>query len=401
MERYLPNMPDDATHPALRPSDGIEDFLARSAAGSKTIAFYRDELWRLERRLGAPLATASQRQLTALKAELRTAKSGAGRCRMLRTFYRAVGRPDAVEILKLKRGQSRLDPNEILTIVEVNAMIAAANSLRDRAFITVLWETGSRVTEVCALNVGNVNEFVTKENGGKQFLQVFFPTVKVKGEEHSSLLVEGVGHVMAWLKAYAPDREGLPMFPSARGGPAARLTKDGAEALVRKTAERAGIRKHITPHSFRHARATHLLRIGVPEAQVKKLLGWRPNSPMLGRYSHLVDRDAYAALLRAHGLEPPKPETHESLIAADAELKPVLPIVSFPRQRGPALVDLPLEDQARLIAKAIAEDQEQRPHARPWWEDDANAKEVFEDVKRLRQELRDELQRIRESRGGA
>ncbi len=362
-----PSVRHSARLPADRPSDGIEEFLARSAAGQRTLAFYRDDLWRLERRLGVPLAEASVRQLTALKSELRAMKSGPGRCRMLRTFYRSAGRQDAVEALKLKRTQSRLNPNEILTLPEVNTMIAAAKSLRDRAFLVVLWETGSRVSEVCALDVGDVKVLESKENGGKRFLQVFFRTVKVKGEEHASLLVEGTDHVLAWLKAYAPDRETVPLFPSSRGGPLARMTKDGAERLIAKTAARAGVKKHITPHSFRHARATHLLRIGVPEAQVKALLGWRPNSPMLGRYSHLVDRDAYAALLRAHGLEPPEPPTRERLVAAEGELKPVLPIVSFPGTR--AWVSLPAEKQAELIAKALRADESSRPG--PAWGADA------------------------------
>jgi len=84
---------------------------------------------------------------------------------------------------------------------------------------------------------------------------------------------------------------------------------------------------------FRHSRTTHLLRIGVPEVQVAKLLGWR-TTRMLERYAHLVSRDAYAALLRAHGYEPPKAATHESLMSAEGELRPVVPIVPAPSPKA-------------------------------------------------------------------
>ena len=142
----------------------------------------------------------------------------------------------------------------------------------------------------------------------------------------------------AWLKAYAPSSHDAPLFPSARGH-GIRLTKDGAERLVAAAAKRAGIPKRVYPHLLRHSRATHLLRIGVPEAQVKQLLGWKPNSPMLGVYSHLVNRDAYAALLRAHGLEPPEAPENGALVASEGELRPVVPLVRAPP--GPRADALP------------------------------------------------------------
>lgn len=150
----------------------------------------------------------------------------------------------------------------------------------------------------------------------------------MKGEEHSSLMVEGGEHVRAWLVAYRPSSRDAPLFPSGRGN-GIRLTRDGAEKLVIKTAERAKIGKRVYCHLVRHSRTTHLLRIGVPEAQVAKLLGWR-STRMLARYSHLVDRDAYASLLRAHGFEPPEPVKIERLATAEGELRPVLPIVPAP-----------------------------------------------------------------------
>ena len=163
-------------------------------------------------------------------------------------------------------------------------------------------------------------------------------------------------HVKAWLRAHPDPRPDAPLFVSARGG---HLNRNTAEKIVKRTAARAGIGKRVYPHLFRHSRCTHLLRIGVPEAQVKKLLGWKPNSPMLARYAHLVDRDAYAALLRAHGLEPPEPPKHGALVAAEGELRPVVPMVLGPHTgKTPAQIPPELEQlvrQAQAIDPATLE----------------------------------------------
>src|SRR2546427_8434300 len=179
-------MPPKPGHRAHGRADAltIDGYLARSGAGESTIAFYRDELSRFERRIGAPLGLAPTKALEALKSELRRSKSGPTRCRLLRQFYTAAEQPDHADIFRLKRTSAKISPEEILTLPEVNEMLKAARSLRDRAFLAVLWETGVRVSEVLSLNVADVQELVMKENGGKAFITLFFRTVKVKGEEH-------------------------------------------------------------------------------------------------------------------------------------------------------------------------------------------------------------------------
>lgn len=323
-------MPTNPARVNREPAEGpltLEGFLARSPAGPSTIAFYRDELARFERRLGANLATTSTRSLERLKESLRTTRSGPTRCRLLRQFFKAAGQEDRAGIFKLKRAAGRLPEKDILTVPEINKMLAAARSLRDRAFLAVMWESGARVSEVLSLDVGDVRETPSPENGGRRFVLVFFRKVKVKGEEHESLLIEGGAHVRAWLEAYAPEGEDLPLFPSGRGENV-RLTRDGAERVITKTAARAGIKKHVYAHLFRHSRATHLLRIGVPEAQVAKLLGWR-STRMIERYSHLAQRDARDALLKAHGLAPTETPTLDKLASVE-DLLPVVPIRRAP-----------------------------------------------------------------------
>jgi hypothetical protein len=66
------------------------------------------------------------------------------------------------------------------------------------------------------------------------------------------------------------------------------------------------------------------------EGQVKKLLGWKPGSMMLARYSHLVDTDAYRDLLERQGYEVPKALDLGKLTFEEDALKAVVPMNAPP-----------------------------------------------------------------------
>ena len=99
-----------------------------------------------------------------------------------------------------------------------------------------------------------------------------------------------------------------------------------AWSMVGETAKRAGITKHVHPHLFRHSRATALLRMKVPEADVKKLLGWSPGSQQLTRYSHLTSRDALHSLLTANGISVPREDQVGRVQVDEEKLVSVIPV---------------------------------------------------------------------------
>ncbi|KUK05120.1 MAG: integrase/recombinase XerD [Methanosarcinales archaeon] len=71
---------------------------------------------------------------------------------------------------------------------------------------------------------------------------------------------------------------------------------------LKKVARRAGIRKRIYPHLFRHTRATKILT-EITESVGARYMGWVPGSKMVGVYLHLTDRDVEDAILEMHGLK--------------------------------------------------------------------------------------------------
>lgn len=303
----------------------IEEFILLSEAGATSRAEYRAVLQRLERRLGTPLLEARRKDLLALRKYLRDNDYSAQYGRVGAMFYRACNRPELAKIINMKVRQKRILPDEILTLPQINDMISHAPSHRDIALIVVLWNCGQRISATCGLQLRNVEKITRKD--GVIHLRVFFEKVKVDGQQHYGYVTEGVAHVLAWLRVHPDMRPDAPFFIGAHGGA---LTRSGGEDVVSRIAARAGLKNRVYPHLFRHSRTTHFLRLGVPEAQVRKLLGWAANSNIIARYSHLVDRDAYLALLKAQGLEPPEKEELVELIKPEGLLQPIVPLVPAP-----------------------------------------------------------------------
>lgn len=300
-----------------RPSPAKEEFdldwfLGLGSGGEVTRGYYRQLLSKMEGMVGRPLALATTRDLDTLKAALRKMRSGLQHVRTLRMFYsrceQASRTPDEAfrfrqlrDAAVMKEKRPRIDPGDILTPDEVNTILNAALTLRDRALFGVLYETGCRVSEGLALDWKNV----TREepgDGHPELYVLWFPRVKVSGSEHQGFVVDTVRPFKEWL-ANHPYAGGGPLFCTASG---ARLTRGGAWRRLKTAAMRAGLSKPVHPHSFRHARATHLLASGWSEARVKKLLGWSPGSRQLDRYSHLSGNDVRRALLESRGFTVPK-----------------------------------------------------------------------------------------------
>lgn len=183
-------------------------------------------------------------------------------------------------------------PNEILTQKEVGNLIAAARNTRDKALISVLYESGCRVGELLGIRMRNLQPH-------KHGFQI-----SVKGGKGSRrlLLIASASYMSAWLNdhpraevADAPLWIGSTYKAKAVGY--AQVRK-----LLRQAAKRAGIRKAVNPHNFRHSRATHLAS-HLTEAQMKEYFGWGQDSGMAATYVHLSGRDIDNALLKLQGIE--------------------------------------------------------------------------------------------------
>jgi integrase/recombinase XerD len=141
---------------------------------------------------------------------------------------------------------------------------------RDRALLELLYGTGARISEACALSLGDVDL-----EGG--LLRLFGKGAK---ERVVPLGRHARAALAAWLDdggrgAMAPEQwarrgDAEAVFLNQRGG---RLGRQGAWSIVRRHGDDAGLAGRLTPHVLRHSCATHMLDHGADIRAVQELLG--------------------------------------------------------------------------------------------------------------------------------
>lgn len=153
-----------------------------------------------------------------------------------------------------------------LTIDDVDRIIAAVDvstvkGRRDSAMLEVLYSCGLRVSELTALRLGDL------------FFGEGYIRVIGKGDKQRLVPVSDAARekIMAYLEERRGARSGEDiLFLNNRGR---QLTRVMVFTVIKQAATRAGIDKHISPHTFRHSFATHLLAGGASIRQVQEMLG--------------------------------------------------------------------------------------------------------------------------------
>lgn len=192
---------------------------------------------------------------------------------ILRSFYRAIVAmghlPPAANPLanfpKIKAAPQKLPV--FLSAEEVERLLATPDTgtilgLRDRAILALLYGTGIRATECASLR--------------QQDVDLDEQTVSVIGKGGHQRTVPLNERVVAALELYARVRgAALPTAPFFRSRRGRAMSRYAIYERVRTWAERARIKKRISPHRLRHTFATHLLRAGVGLVTIRDLLGHR------------------------------------------------------------------------------------------------------------------------------
>ena len=151
--------------------------------------------------------------------------------------------------------------SQLLMPEEIQALINASRSSRDRAMIMTLYEGGFRPGEICQLTWGDM-----KSDPKGIAVNVNFKT----GITRYIRLVMAKKYLSEWRGDYPlPITQGSLVFLNEQRR---QLTWFAMAMQIRRIARRAGITKHLTPHLFRHSRITHLLRAGASEFVVKLMM---------------------------------------------------------------------------------------------------------------------------------
>ena len=174
---------------------------------------------------------------------------------------------DPSELIALPRARRSLP--KTLSATQVEALLDAPDTerpigLRDAAMLAVLYATGVRVTELVQMKLRRVNleSGIVRVlgKGDKERLVPFGPVAAGKVENY---LAQGRGLLLK-------QRHCAELFVTSRG---AGMTRQAFWHIIRKYAQKAGIRSSISPHTMRHSFATHLIEHGADLRIVQEMLG--------------------------------------------------------------------------------------------------------------------------------
>lgn len=184
--------------------------------------------------------------------------------------------------------RSRKVPNFLSAREAVEIMQASKDSLSNETIISLLLHTGMRVSELCNLKTEDINfdECSIVIRGGK-------------GDKERIILVPE--EIVEKMKIYYADvvargRTSKFFFVSRKGG---HFDTSTIERIVKRSAQKAGIQRKVTPHTLRHTFATNILRNGGDIRFIQKLLG-HSNISTTEIYTH-IDNEAMREMFKKHG----------------------------------------------------------------------------------------------------
>ncbi|GHT00247.1 tyrosine recombinase XerC [Bacteroidia bacterium] len=215
----------------------------------------------------------------------------------IKSFYRFLElenwiAKDPTELLESPKIGLKLP--EFLTLHEINTMLSVIDlsqpeGQRNKAILETLYSCGLRVSELTGLCFSNL------------YLEEGF--IKVEGKGGKQRLVPISGTAVKEINLYLPDRNHIPvkkgfediLFLSRRGTALSRIM---IFHLIKVYAEAAGIKKNVSPHTFRHSFATHLLEGGANLRAIQAMLG-HEKITTTEIYTHL-DRDFLRSEILEH-----------------------------------------------------------------------------------------------------
>jgi site-specific recombinase XerD/ribosomal protein L40E len=280
--------------------DFYQECIVRGYSKARIIK-YLVTLERIARDLGKPLTQAKKEDIVNLIAEIEQRGYSEWTKHdykvILRIFYKWLRRddyPEEVNWIKVRDSRNHKLPEEILTQEEVQRMIDAADHIRDKAFISTLYESGCRIGELLCLQIKHV-----------QFDE-FGAVLLVNGKtgQRRVRVIASEPRLHQWIENHPfKDDPDAPLWITIGTNSRYKIWNYGtAREVIKKIARKAGIKKRVYPHLFRHSRATHLAN-HLTEAQMKQYFGWVQGSDMASIYVHLSGRDVDNALLKLNGLE--------------------------------------------------------------------------------------------------
>jgi integrase/recombinase XerD len=181
--------------------------------------------------------------------------------------------------------------DQVRLLLKQPTKLATAEARRDRAMLELLYASGMRISELVALNIGDVN------TEGEYFVRCF-------GKGRKERIVPIYEQIALTVRKYieedrprlAHGKKSDALFLNARGE---RLTRQGFWQKLKEYAKSAGLDDQISPHTLRHSFATHMLSGGADLRSVQELLG-HANISTTQVYTHLTTEHVRRSYDKSH-----------------------------------------------------------------------------------------------------
>ena len=185
---------------------------------------------------------------------------------------------------------------DTLSLEEIEKLISATEentdlAKRNRCMIEVLYGCGLRVSELTELQISNIN---FKEN-----------YLKIQGKGDKVRFVPLADYTADFIKNYInnirnkqkinPKNSNI-LFLNSRG---AQISRQMVFLIIKEIVRKAGIQKNISPHTFRHSFATHLLQNGADLRFIQEMLG-HSSITTTEIYTHLNTEELHETILKYH-----------------------------------------------------------------------------------------------------
>ncbi len=288
VERELENLQSDSN------SDTIRKYHQHRVAEGISLARQHkclNTLRQLSRILGKKFDDATKDDMVRLVAEIEQKNLSTLTKRdykvILKLFYKWLfnsedGYPPVVKWIRPARdGSSKLKRSDLLTSDEIKKLFEAALTLRDKSLIAVLAESGRRIGEILTIRIGDV-EF---DRLGARLL------VDGKTGRDYVRIMSSAQNLATWLDnhPFRNDPNAPVWITESRQG-FKQISYSAARCMLRECLMRAGMKKRVWFHLFRHTRGTQAAKL-LTSSHLCALMGWRQGSKMPGVYIHLAGED--------------------------------------------------------------------------------------------------------------
>jgi integrase len=213
----------------------------------------------------------------------------------LRVFFKWLLPDKEIITFRPQRPRPDIPPEKVIGADQVRDILACCESQRDRALVSIYWDSAARLNEILDCNIGHVR------------LDQYGAVISVNGKtgRRNIRLISSVPDLQAHLNIHPLKADpNAPLFVTSRKKGTAtfqRMNERTVDNLFKRLGSYIGSGKRTNPHSFRHGRLTQRGK-QLTESELRQYAGWSSRSSMAAVYVHLSSRDIDNKILTVDGV---------------------------------------------------------------------------------------------------